>query len=66
MKPDAATGALPYRGVLDCAGKIIATEGAAKLYTGFGAYYLRTAPHAGIILVSIEALNGAYKRAFGT
>ena len=66
MKPDAATGALPYRGVLDCAGKIVANEGAKKLYTGFGAYYLRTAPHAMIILVSMESLNGAYKRAFGT
>ena len=62
MKPD-ASGVLPYRGVLDCARKIAAQEGMLAFYTGFLAYYGRTAPHAMIILVSMEALNKAYTKA---
>lgn len=65
MKPD-ASGAMPYRGVVDCAANILKHEGAGKFYTGFLAYYGRTAPHAMIILVSMEYLNTAYKKAFNT
>lgn len=65
MKPD-ASGVMPYRGVLDCAGKIAAQEGIFAFYTGFLAYYGRTAPHAMIILVSMEAMNKAYSAAFNT
>jgi len=63
MKPDAA-GVLPYRNVLDCARKIAAQEGVLSFWSGFGAYYGRTAPHAMIILISMEQLNKAYKAAF--
>jgi len=63
MKPDAA-GVYPYRGVLDCAGKVAAVEGPLAFWTGFGAYYGRTAPHAMIILLSLEQINKLYTRAF--
>ena len=42
-KPD---GTLPYRGMLDCARKVIAQEGWLRFYRGFGTYYVRIAPHA--------------------
>ena len=37
-----------------------------RLQTGFVAYYGRTAPHAMIILITLEQLNRAYKRTFDT
>lgn len=64
MKPDAA-GVMPYRGVLDCAGKVASLEGPLAFWTGFGAYYGRTAPHAMIILLSMEQIKGIYDTAFG-
>ena len=42
-KPD---GTLPYRGMIDCARKVIAQEGWLRFYRGFGTYYVRIAPHA--------------------
>ena len=63
MKPG-ADGAFPYRGVLDCAGKVAAVEGPLAFWTGFGAYYGRTAPHAMIILLSLEQINKLYASAF--
>ena len=60
MKPDAA-GAMPYRGVLDCAGKVASIEGPLAFWTGFGAYYGRTAPHAMIILLSMEQIKKVYE-----
>ena len=42
-RPD---GTLPYRGMLDCAKKVIAQEGWLRFYRGFGTYYVRIAPHA--------------------
>ncbi len=60
MKPDAA-GVMPYRGVLDCAAKIVAQEGVLTFWRGLSAYYARTAPHAMIILVSLEKFNALYK-----
>jgi len=63
MKPD-ASGALPYRGVMDCAGKVLRNEGVLAFWTGFGAYYGRTAPHAMIILITMEQFNTAYTRMF--
>ena len=34
--------------------------------TGFLAYYGRTAPHAMIILMSMDVLNKAYTKSFNT
>lgn len=66
MRPDPTTGKLPYKGLADCAVKIARTEGVLAFWTGFGAYYLRTAPHAMIILLSMEQLNKAYSKAIGS
>lgn len=46
QQKDPKTGALPYRGVLDCARKVVAEEGWLRFYRGFGTYYVRIAPHA--------------------
>jgi solute carrier family 25 oxoglutarate transporter 11 len=66
MKPDPATGLPPYTGVMDVAGKILKLEGPLAFWRGFGAYYGRTAPHAMIILVSLEQLNRVYTKTFNT
>ena len=59
-----ASGAMPYAGVADCASKVVRAEGALALWTGFTAYYCRCAPHAMIILMTVEMLNPLYQRAF--
>lgn len=46
QQKDPATGKLPYRGVLDCAKKVVQEEGWMRFYRGFGTYYVRIAPHA--------------------
>lgn len=43
---DPQTGKLPYKGVVDCARKVIRDEGWLRFYRGFGTYYVRIAPHA--------------------
>ena len=40
-------------------------EGFLAFWTGFGAYYMRTAPHAMIILLSITPITEAYRKAVG-
>jgi solute carrier family 25 oxoglutarate transporter 11 len=64
MKPDPATGLMPYRNVLDCGYKIATTEGVLTFWRGFSAYYARTAPHAMIILIVMEQFNAAWKKTF--
>ncbi|KAK5135810.1 putative mitochondrial 2-oxoglutarate/malate carrier protein [Meristemomyces frigidus] len=39
-------GRMPYKGMMDCFGKVIREEGALRFYRGFGTYYVRIAPHA--------------------
>ncbi len=55
-----------YKGIIDAATKILATEGLLAFWTGFGAYYMRTAPHAIIILMTTEPITNAYKVVFNT
>lgn len=43
---DPKTGQVPYKGLLDCARKVVRDEGALRFYRGFGTYYVRIAPHA--------------------
>ncbi len=43
---------------------IVSQEGIMAFYTGFGAYYLRTAPHAMLILILMEPVSRYYKKAF--
>lgn len=64
QKVDIETGKMPYKGIGDCAVKILKTEGPLGFFGGFSAYYGRCAPHAMIILLSIESITQAYKNAF--
>lgn len=64
QKADAITGKMPYSGVVDCAMKIAKKEGPKGFFSGFSAYYARCAPHAMIILLSIESITQAYRKAF--
>jgi solute carrier family 25 oxoglutarate transporter 11 len=42
----APDGTLPYKGMFDCARKVVREEGVLRFYRGFGTYYVRIAPHA--------------------
>lgn len=42
----AADGSKPYKGMMDCFGKVAKDEGLLRFYRGFGTYYFRIAPHA--------------------
>ncbi len=64
QKPDPFTGELPYKGITDCVMKVMQKEGPQGFFKGFSAYYGRCAPHAMIILLSIESITAAYKKAF--
>ena len=64
QKPDPITKEMPYKGVMDCAVQIVKKEGPLGFFGGFTAYYGRCAPHAMIILLSIESITGMYKNAF--
>jgi len=64
QKIDVATGKMPYKGVADCAVQIFRQEGPLGFFGGFTAYYGRCAPHAMIILLSIESITAAYRSTF--
>ncbi|CAN0324977.1 unnamed protein product [Discosporangium mesarthrocarpum] len=55
---------MPYTGLADCALHILRKEGPLAFWTGFTAYYGRCAPHAMIILLSIESITAAYQDLF--
>lgn len=59
------TGKMPYGGVADCAVQIMKKDGPKGFFSGFSAYYGRCAPHAMIILLSIEGITQGYRSAFG-
>lgn len=65
MRADPVSGELPYKGVVDCFSKILRQEGPLAFWKGFGAYYTRCAPHAMIILLTIEQVTLLYRDAFG-
>ncbi|THC98857.1 hypothetical protein EYZ11_001635 [Aspergillus tanneri] len=46
QQKDPKTGQLPYKGLFDCARKVVKEEGWLRFYRGFGTYYVRIAPHA--------------------
>lgn len=46
QQKDPHTGRLPYKGLFDCASKVVRDEGWLRFYRGFGTYYVRIAPHA--------------------
>lgn len=58
QQKDPKTGQVPYKGVLDCARKVVAEEGWLRFYRGFGTYYVRIAPHALVFLsLAAEAIH---------
>jgi len=63
MKP-LSDGSMPYRGIADCASKVLRNEGVLAFWTGFGPYWTRLAPQSTIILLTIEAIRPAYRTAF--
>lgn len=54
-----------YKGIVDCFSQVLTKEGPLAFWTGFGAYYMRTAPHAMIILMSTQPVTEVYKSTFG-
>mmetsp|Transcript_18812 Transcript_18812/g.21013 ORF Transcript_18812/g.21013 Transcript_18812/m.21013 type:complete len:123 (-) Transcript_18812:35-403(-) len=44
-------GTYPYKGMIDCAYKTVAKEGASGFYTGFPTYFARIAPHSMLALL---------------
>jgi len=64
QKINIETGKMPYSGIGDCAVQIYKKEGAIGFFAGFSAYYGRCAPHAMIILLSIESITQAYRNTF--
>ena len=64
MRVNPETGKPLYSGVFDCAQQILRKEGVAAFWTGFLAYYGRCAPHAMIILMSMESISSMYDRIF--
>ncbi|KAL4817516.1 mitochondrial carrier domain-containing protein [Aspergillus spinulosporus] len=57
QQKDPKTGQLPYKGMLDCARKVVRDEGWLRFYRGFGTYYVRIAPHAMVTLIVADYLN---------
>ena len=53
-----------YKGLSDAVIQTFTKEGPLAFWTGFGAYYMRTAPHSMIILISSESITKAYRSAF--
>ena len=62
QRPDYVTGEYPYKGVIDASVKVFKQEGPLGFFNGFSAYYGRCAPHAMIILLSIESITAFYKK----
>ncbi|KAH7157643.1 mitochondrial carrier domain-containing protein [Dactylonectria estremocensis] len=50
-------GKVPYRGMIDCFGKVAKQEGIFRFYRGFGTYYVRIAPHAMVTLIVADYLG---------
>merc|ERR1740130_229785 len=53
QKPDAA-GKLQYKGMVDCASKVVAEKGVMALYTGYPTFVARICPHILLTWVFME------------
>jgi len=53
-----------YSGIVDAATTIVAKEGVLSFWTGFTAYYMRTAPHAVIVLLAAKPVTDGYRTIF--
>jgi solute carrier family 25 oxoglutarate transporter 11 len=63
QKPNAATGLLPYTGVVQTLRKVTAEEGFLTLYNGFFPYYLRCGGHTVAMFVMVQVLRDMYTNA---
>jgi len=61
MVPDPATGAMPYKGPLDCAMQQVKKGGPLVFYAGFPVFYVRMAPHAMISLIMQDNIKKLWK-----
>ena len=64
MRVDPATGAFPYKNLVDCTWKIFKQEGIMQFWRGYWTFYARSAPHAMISLLMKDVLNSWYDKAF--
>jgi solute carrier family 25 oxoglutarate transporter 11 len=55
----------PPMGLAECAIQVLRKEGPLAFWTGFGAYYTRCAPHAMIILLTLDEFKRGYDAVFG-
>eukprot|EP01063_Lacrimia_lanifica_P018416 TRINITY_DN25330_c0_g1_i1.p1 TRINITY_DN25330_c0_g1~~TRINITY_DN25330_c0_g1_i1.p1 ORF type:complete len:298 (+),score=37.91 TRINITY_DN25330_c0_g1_i1:56-949(+) len=58
--PPAAGAPSRYRGAMDCAARVCATEGILALWKGAGAAFLRIGPHQTLTFVFIGAMRRAW------
>lgn len=62
LKTRLQRGGSEYKGVLDCAVKVLKEEGVGRFYRGFGTYFARIAPHTVITLFVADNLHAVVKR----
>jgi solute carrier family 25 oxoglutarate transporter 11 len=60
QKPD-ANGKLQYNGVLDCAQKVLRSEGPMAFYAGYGTFVVRICPHIMLTWVFMDAIDDVLK-----
>eukprot|EP00471_Norrisiella_sphaerica_P004228 CAMPEP_0184488254 /NCGR_PEP_ID=MMETSP0113_2-20130426/10622_1 /TAXON_ID=91329 /ORGANISM="Norrisiella sphaerica, Strain BC52" /LENGTH=272 /DNA_ID=CAMNT_0026870769 /DNA_START=134 /DNA_END=952 /DNA_ORIENTATION=+ len=60
QRPD-ANGKLPYAGVADCIGKVMAQEGLFAFYKGYGTYCIRITPHIMLTWVFMDNVKAFLK-----
>ncbi|KAH7315204.1 hypothetical protein KP509_21G039700 [Ceratopteris richardii] len=63
MQPN-AEGKFPYSGPFDCALKTVKQHGPLKLYTGFGVYCVRIAPHVMMTWIFLDQIQ-KIEKSFG-
>lgn len=62
QKVDAATGKLPYTGIIQTMQKVSATEGFMALYNGFLPYYIRCGGHTVSMFLFVQLFRDAFER----
>ncbi|KXS10816.1 putative mitochondrial dicarboxylate carrier protein [Gonapodya prolifera JEL478] len=60
QKADPITGEVKYKGVIDCASKVLKEEGFV-FYRGFGTYFMRIAPHVTMTMIVLDWMNRTVK-----
>lgn len=60
QRPD-ANGVLPYKGVIDCASKVMAAEGPMAFYKGYMTFCIRITPHIMLTWVFMDNFKALLK-----